>query len=525
MTSPTDETDQPPTVDTPADQPTSDAPRVGQPGETDDAADPVPPSESPEDEVDVSFSLTPEPPVRDIAEETRDLLHRAARALASQGPAGWHRLDAVFTMTVAAEIVLAVYSDEAQRVTRLRPSAEVLELVRAHRLLSAELGDGPWWRLLLGLTPEGRIQVDYDYGDEPFPADHLFPPMAYQADLDAFPRADLPFWLAAYLNHADRQLRDPATAATAARADRAAGPPSIPVTGLPPLPLLVARWAVLAATAVAVESDWGPRFLPSIARFDTGERHGSSLALLAGDRAVLSGGVWNALPLTAAYHGKAPLPGLYTGAPAWVATPTLDRRAAGGLLSFCYWWIDGTWYQGESPTPDAITPALPEIWSAQATADAVAQLIDDEPDELLRTTAATLVDSAEAGVATRGTLVELFGDEGFFDIDGALFQLFVAGVATSESSAPIPRREAIARVRKHLTDAAVDPATYPVARLHADRLPVGWMVYVPVEPGEIAIGRAIYYVADDGVLERSSSAVAPSIFIDDFERRFRERHG
>jgi hypothetical protein len=42
------------------------------------------------------------------------------------------------------------------------------------------------------------------------------------------------------------------------------------------------------------------------------------------------------------------------------------------------------------------------------------------------------------------------------------------------------------------------------------------MVFVPTEPGEISIGRAIFYIADDGVLEQSSSSVAPSVY-----RRFR----
>ncbi len=460
----------------------------------------------------------------DIGAETRDLMHRAARALASQGPTGWRRVDAVFTLTVSAEIVLAVYSDDEQRITRLRPSAEVLALIRTHRERSAQLGDGPWWRLTLGLTPDGHIEVDYDYGDDPFPVDHLFPPMAYQADLAAFPRTRLPCWLAAYLNHDDRQLRSAANAAVKARADRAAGSAPTRADGLPPLPILLARWGVLAGVAVAIGTTWGPRLLPSVARFDTSERHGSSLTVLADGRAVLSGGVWNAPALDAAYNENAPLPELYAGAPAWVATPMLDRRAASGLLSFCYWWEDGSWYQGESPTAESVAVALPNVWSAAATAHAVATLIDENPGEPVRTAAATLVAAAEAGVVTRGTLVELFDDEGLFDIDGALFHLVLAGVTTSAGLAPMPRAEALDRVREHLITANIDITTYPPALLRADRLSMGWMVYLPVEPGEIAIGRAIYYVADDGVLERSSSTVAPSIYIDAFERRFEERH-
>jgi hypothetical protein len=310
MTSPTDETEV-----TAAQQPVT-----AVPAESDS-----PPTESAGDEVDVNFTAA-----TDIGEQARDLMHRAARALASQGPPGWRRVDAVFALTVTAEIVLAVYSDDEQRVTRLRPSADVLALIRTHRERSAELGDGPWWRLTLGLTPAGHIEVDYDYGDEPFPVDHLFPPMAYQADLEVFPRARLPCWLAAYLNHDDRQLRSAATAAVLARADRAAELAPVPVDGLPPLPLLVARWGVLAGVAVAVGSAWGPRFLPSVGRFDTSDRHGGSLYQLADDRAVLSGGVWNSPALDTAYNEKAPLPQLYAGAPAWEATPTRDSPAGGG---------------------------------------------------------------------------------------------------------------------------------------------------------------------------------------------------
>jgi hypothetical protein len=39
----------------------------------------------------------------------------------------------------------------------------------------------------------------------------------------------------------------------------------------------------------------------------------------------------------------------------------------------------------------------------------------------------------------------------------------------------------------------------------------------------MAIGRAIFYVADDGVLEHSSSSVAPAVFAGEFEQRFHAR--
>jgi hypothetical protein len=49
------------------------------------------------------------------------------------------------------------------------------------------------------------------------------------------------------------------------------------------------------------------------------------------------------------------------------------------------------------------------------------------------------------------------------------------------------------------------------------------MVYVPPAAGEMSLGRAIFYIADDGVVERSSSSIAPSIFATGFEQRFRQR--
>lgn len=87
----------------------------------------------------------------------------------------------------------------------------------------------------------------------------------------------------------------------------------------------------------------------------------------------------------------------------------------------------------------------------------------------------------------------------------------------------LPRDEAITRVREYILDCGMDTAGYPLSKLVADRFSCGWLVYVPVPKGEIAIGRALFYIADDGVLEPSSSSVAPRMFVVGFEQRFRER--
>lgn len=482
-------------------------------------------SEPSADEPDVGFTLSEAAPVEDVAERAKTLMHQVARELAAGGPPGWQRVDAVFALTVAAEVALAVYSDEQERAVRVTPDPAVVALVRDHRQLAAGLEDGPWWRLLFTLTSDGRMEVDYDYGDEPFPDDQLFPPEVYLADLAAFPRDSLPVWLGAYLGHGDRQARPPQVAAAQARADREAGVRAVVCEDeLPLFPVMAARWAVLAAAFVAVGSPWGPRLLPSVSWFEGAKRSGCSLYALPGGRAVLSGGVWNAPELAAAYNDRVRLPDLYAGAPEWVAGQVLNHRCTSGLLTFCYWWENGRWYRGESPGPARFAEAMPGVWSAETVADIVSGLLGDDATERRRAAVGALVSAAEAGGVTRDALAGVFDDDERFDVDGAFFQLTMAGV-TMTAPEPMPREDALARVERFLRDSGADLAAYPPEDLRADRISVGWMVYVPVEPGEIAIGRAIYYLADDGVLERSSSSVAPSVYRAEFERRFRDRHG
>ncbi|WP_433599723.1 hypothetical protein ACQPXH_29505 [Nocardia sp. CA-135953] len=478
--------------------------------------------EEDEDAPDIGFTL--DEPV-DVAEHAEQLMHRIARALAAGGPPGWRRLEAVFAMTTSTEIGLVTFADDEQREARVQPADDVVELVREQRHLSAQLSDGPWWRLLIELASTGEIEVDYDYGDEPFPDDHLFLPEVYLADLQAYPRDRLPVWLAAYIGHGDRQSRPAGAAAAQARADRETGVrPVLSERDFPAFPVLSARWAIIAAAFVAAGSQWGPRVLPALGWFEGSKRSGSTLYALPGGRAVLSGGVWNAPELDAVYNGATPMPALYAGAPEWVANPVLNPRAASGLLSFCYWWDGGRWYRGESPTADRLSEAVPGIWTSDTVAGVVAGLLAEQPSDGQRAAVANLVSAAEIGVVTRDTLVEVFGDDGTFDIDSALYQLTLAGV-TITLPEPISRDAAMAQVRQFILDQNMDTTGYPMEDLRADRISVGWMVYVPTEPGEISIGRAIFYVADDGVLEQSSSSVAPSVYAAEFERRFQQRHG
>ncbi|RDI64519.1 hypothetical protein [Nocardia pseudobrasiliensis] len=474
----------------------------------------------PADQQEPADPVAPEPPAElSVEEQATQLTHRIARELAVAGPDGWHRYEAVFSMSVAGGVTYVLYFDEGDRVARADPSDEVIELARLQREISAQLGDGPWWRLVLRLDIAGHLEADYDYGDEPFPDEQMLVPDAYRADLQTYPRQHLPVWLAAYIGHDNRQWRSPQDAAKQARADRESNRAPIRSTDdFPVLPVLWARWATIAASFVAIGSEWGPRILPALGVFEGSARSGSTLYVLPGGRAVLSGGVWNAPELDAAYNDGTPLPDLYAGAPEWVANQVLNPRAARGVLSFCYWWERGSWYRGDSPSSDRISAAVPGMWSADTVIDVVCGLLSAEPSDELRTAAGNLVSAAEAGVVTRDTLAALFTDPAD-DIDGALYQLSLAGLVTTVPE-PISEERAITRVRDHIAELDIDTARYPLDELVAERLNVGWMVFVPTRPGEIAIGRAIFYIADDGVIEQSSSSVAPSIYAEGFEQRF-----
>lgn len=469
---------------------------------------------------DIGFSLTA--PVIDIPQRARSLAHRIAQEVRELGPQGWTRVHAAFALTATGRRSRIVFSDEQDRQLQVPITAELLEFVAEHRRLSADLGDGPWWRLELALTAAGELNVDHDYGDEPFPADQLFAPEDYLADLAAHPRADLPMWLAAYLRHDDRQSRDPRQAADAARADRESGYlPVVSEDDFPDFPLLWARWAAISAAFVAIGSEWGPRLLPSFAWFEGVLRSGSSLYLLPGGRAVLSGGVWKAPELASAYNGRAELPRLYAGAPAWVANPVLNTRAGGGLLTFCYWWERGRWYRGESPGAADLAAAVPGIWTAATTTDVISGLIAEQPTPEQRSAVTEFVAAAELGDVTHSVLTAVFGDAA--DLDAAHHQLTLAGVARLGPD-PLPESEALEAVRHHIRSEVGDNSAYPLDLLRAERLSVGWMVYVPTEPEEIAIDRALYYVADDGVVERTTSSMPASSYLLGLEQRFRQRH-
>ncbi|WP_330256984.1 hypothetical protein OG874_21940 [Nocardia sp. NBC_00565] len=447
-------------------------------------------------------------------EDLATLADRIADGLRGLAPPGWQRLEAWFAMTVVAESVLLVV-DEG---TRCPVPDAAWAVVRRHRQLSAESVGGPWWRLLVRIDAEG-VEAVADYGAEPFPGEQLFTPDAYLADVERYPRDRLPVWLAAYIGRGEHRSRSPRAAVDGMRADQRAGVRAVAVDGeLPVLAVMWARWAVLAAAFVAVELRRGPRIGPSVGVFESAGHSGSTLTLLPGDRAVLSGGVWDASVLDAAYNEGAAMPELFAGAPDWVADPVLNPRVATGLLSFCYWWEAGQWHRGESAPIPECAPALPAVWTVGTVANVVGSLLDDRGGTAEG--AELLVSAAQAGAVTREAIVQVFGGDA--DIDGALFQFVLADLVAYHAGG-IGAAEALDLVREHIRQRGYDTTGYPLSTLRADRISVGWLVRSPVPDGGLALDRAVFYVADDGVVERSTTSVPLSVFITDFERRLRLR--
>lgn len=379
------------------------------------------------------FTIVDEPPApvggapsgadTETAREAARLIDVIVQQLAQLGPEGWDEFSAVFAFTVTSQIAQLQFW--AQDRTGMVPVPQsVADLVREQREVSARMSAGPWWRLLLNVNNRGETTVDYDYGDEPFPDDQIVAAEHYRNDLDTYPRRQVPVWLAGYTAGPDAQGRDAARAADAAAADTAAGRAGVVTDQLPPLPDVLARWAVLSATHVGRGSGWGPRIYPGYAWFESDARSGSTLFLLPGDRAVLSGGKWNSELLEAAYNGGGPLPDLYTGAPAWVNDSVLNTRNRNGLLSFCFWWADGQWYRGSTDTSGELDLPLPAIWTPDATVAAMTS----------QTGAATLdrcqalLEVATERTATVDDVAAIFGDRSDAQIYAAANQLSLAGL-------------------------------------------------------------------------------------------------
>lgn len=455
---------------------------------------------------------------------------RLAKRLVAEAPSDWQRISAVFALTLRSEASHVRHSTDRASVDAT-PGPDARRLARELRRTTAQLPRGPWWRMTVDLYVDDDLDVDFDvdfdHGDEPFPDEHLFAPEDYRADLEAFDWSaeKLPTWLSAYVSHGGRQLRSPRTAAAPADTQGARPARGVSPKEMPGLTETWARWAVLSAAFVAVGSEWGPRMQPSRARFEGSKRSGSTLWMLPGDRAVLSGGVWNAPTLAEACRGDAPHPELFAGAPAWVADPLLDQRAEVGLLTFCYWWESGHWLRGESPKSDELATAIPGVWTGTTVTDVMSNLIPHFTHDT-ESAALRLITAAEGGFAERGMLAEVFGTGEDIDTDGAYHQLLMAGVTRRTDLPQLPRHQAIATVARYMRAHDMDSPDYRIADLVADRVDCGWQVFAPVPKGEMRIGRGIFFVADDEVLEVTDTQSSyPHQYAEEFARRYRERWG
>jgi hypothetical protein len=353
------------------------------------------------------------------AEEASRLIEPIVQQLAQLGPAGWEEFSAEFAFTVTAQVAqLRFWS--ADRTGLVPVPQSVADLVRHQREVAARMPAGPWWRLLLNITNTGETTIDYDYGDEPFPDDQLLAPEHYRSDLEAYPRDHIPVWLAGYVAGPEAQGRQPQQAA----ADSASGRPATPAHDLPPLRDLWARWAVVSAAYAGIGSEWGPRVYPGYAWYESDRRSGSTLFVLPGDRAVLSGGKWNSELLEAAYNRGGSLPDLYAGAPTWVTDSVLNTRVRNGLLTFCYWWVDGQWFRGDTDTADEVDVAIPLIRTPEVTVQAMTSFTgpgrEDECEALLT--------AALNHSATPADVEAIFGDAPDADVATAVNQLSLAGL-------------------------------------------------------------------------------------------------
>jgi hypothetical protein len=142
---------------------------------------------------------------------------------------------------------------------------------------------------------------------------------------------------------------------------------------------------------------------------------------------VLSGGKWNSELLDAAYNGGAPLPDLYTGAPAWVNDSVLNTRNRNGLLTFCFWWENGQWHRGTTDTSGELDVPVPAIRAADETIRAMVSQTGPGTENQCE----VLLTAAANRTAAPGDVAALFANNPDADVDTAINQLSLAGLLST----------------------------------------------------------------------------------------------
>jgi hypothetical protein len=182
----------------------------------------------------------------------------------------------------------------------------------------------------------------------------------------------------------------------------------------------------------------------------------------------------------------------------------------------------------ESWTPiDELQAGLPGVWTAESTVTLLTEVLRHIGVELVdrNAYAATdLVRAAEAGIVSERYVKRLFVDgvPGSFDLDEVMACLDAADVLLPVYP-QIDQGAATNMVIDFCRANDVDTQSYPLDGLVASRMDAGWQVFAPIDPGEIAIGRTVFLVADDGVVDQVSTSTPPDELALVFASRFASR--
>lgn len=113
------------------------------------------------------------------------------------------------------------------------------------------------------------------------------------------------------------------------------------------------------------------------------------------------------------------------------------------------------------------------------------------------------------------------GHEYTGELDHVSPPIAATGNDAEHTPEPIQQALALAQVRKDILTSDSSIGSVSPGKLVAERFSVGWVVYSPAIGGQRTA--AIYYVTDDGDLERDPSGADPSAYAHNVEQRFRQR--
>lgn len=149
-----------------------------------------------------SFTIVDTAPDDVMAAKASGLIDPIVQHLARLGPPDWKRFGAVFSFTAGGEIARTRFFCGPKSHVIAVPE-QIGLLIRRQRHLAARMSAGPWYRLLLTVIihdeTNAQVTMNFDYGDRPVPREDLLTPEDYRNDLIAYPRSNVPAWLADYV--------------------------------------------------------------------------------------------------------------------------------------------------------------------------------------------------------------------------------------------------------------------------------------------------------------------------------------